>query len=92
MSTDDERDSLAEPIRRRRHRREQWLKERDRSFLANLSLIGAIGWSIIAPTLAGIFLGRWLDRRLDMGVFWSASLLAVGLALGCWMAWRRIGR
>ena len=44
----------------------------------------------MTPTLAGLFLGRWLDRRFDAGIFWTGALLVVGVALGCWMAWRRI--
>ena len=38
--------------------------------------------------LLGVFLGRWLDQRLGTGIFWTGPLLIVGLAIGCWSAWR----
>ena len=40
--------------------------------------------------LAGVFLGRWLDRRFDAGIFWTGALLVVGLVAGCAVAWRRV--
>ena len=53
-------------------------------------MIGALGWLVVAPTVGGVFLGRWLDRRFDTGIFWTGALICVGLALGCALAWRRI--
>ena len=32
--------------------------------------------------------GRWLDVRYGSGLFWTAPLLMLGAALGCWSAWR----
>jgi ATP synthase protein I len=53
-------------------------------------MIGALGWTIIAPTLVGIFAGRWLDRHFNAGIFWTLGLLVVGLAIGCTLAWKRM--
>lgn len=53
-------------------------------------MIGALGWLVITPTLAGVFLGRWLDRRLAAGILWTGALLVAGLTVGCILAWRRI--
>lgn len=58
----------------------------------NLAMIGALGWTIVVPTLFGIFLGRWLDHRFHAGIFWTLGLLAAGLAIGCVLAWNRIQR
>jgi len=55
-------------------------------------MIGALGWTIVTPTLIGIFAGRWLDRAFTSGIFWTLGLLVAGLALGCTMAWNRIHR
>jgi len=55
-------------------------------------MIGVLGWTIVTPTLIGIFAGRWLDRVFDARVFWTLGLLVVGLALGCTLAWKRIHR
>jgi ATP synthase protein I len=38
--------------------------------------------------LVGVFVGRWLDRTLDSGLFFTAPLLMLGAALGCWSAWK----
>jgi ATP synthase protein I len=47
-----------------------------------------LGWIFVTPTLAGLFLGRWLDARLETGVFWSAPLMLLGLCIGFWTAWK----
>lgn len=81
---------LAHAVGRRSARRAFWLAHGERSLARNLGMIGALGWLVIVPTLAGVFLGRWLDRRFDAGIFWTGALLFVGVALGCFTAWRRI--
>lgn len=88
----DHRDgnSLAEPVRRRRARRERWHREGERPLGHNLALIGVLGWLVVIPTLLGIFLGRWLDQGAANGIFWTVSLMFAGLCLGCWLAWKRI--
>jgi len=42
--------------------------------------------------VVGVFVGRWLDRQFGSRLFWTLGLLAVGLALGCWLAWQRMRR
>ncbi len=53
-----------------------------------LVTVGAIGWMVSVPAVLGALLGRWLDGRAGTGIFWTLSLLAVGLAAGCTSAWR----
>ena len=57
-----------------------------------LAQVGVLGWTIVLPGLLGMFFGRWLDRRLGTGIFWTAPLMLVGLAIGCWGAWRWMHR
>ncbi len=83
-------DRLDRPVELRRRRRERARREGERSLAEDLALAGVIGWLIVGPALLGIFAGRWLDRRLGSGVFWSGALLALGLAVGCALAWRRM--
>ena len=88
----DHPERLDAAVRLRRGRRERWQREGERSIGQNLAMIGALGWTIVTPTLIGIFAGRWLDRLFASGIFWTLGLLVGGLALGCWLAWTRIHR
>lgn len=77
-------------LRGLRHRRFQ--KEQEQSALRRLAQVGVLGWMIVTPALIGMFLGRWLDGAAGSGIFWTAPLLMIGLGLGCWSAWRWMGR
>jgi ATP synthase protein I len=88
----DHPERLGDAVRLRRGRRERWQREGERSIGQNLAMIGALGWTIVTPTLIGIFAGRWLDRALGSGIFWTLGLLVAGLAVGCWLGWKRIHR
>ncbi|HEV2700954.1 MAG TPA: AtpZ/AtpI family protein [Steroidobacteraceae bacterium] len=57
-----------------------------------LGMMGVIGWSITVPTLLGAMLGLWIDRHRPGGHSWTLALLAAGLTLGCWTAWRWVAR
>lgn len=84
--------SLRRSVEIRRERKRQWNLHGERPLIRNIALAGAIGWLIVVPTLAGLFLGRWLDGILGTGITLAAALLVVGLAVGCAMAWNRIRR
>ena len=90
MTGEKQPNHLGEPARRRRARRDQGLREGERPLGRNLALIGMLGWLVVVPTLLGLFVGRWIDRHEDTGIFWTAALLVVGVAVGCWQAWKRI--
>jgi ATP synthase protein I len=81
---------LSEAVKARAGRKAKWQREGERSIGQNLAMIGALGWTIVIPTVMGIFAGRWLDRTFNMGVFWTLGLLVAGLALGCTLAWKRM--
>lgn len=83
-------ETLRRRVRAHRDRKEFWEREGERSLAQNLAMIGALGWLIVLPTLAGVFLGRWLDEIAGTGIMWTAALLFVGVVAGCGMAWRRI--
>ncbi|HUN26502.1 MAG TPA: AtpZ/AtpI family protein [Steroidobacteraceae bacterium] len=97
MTTDPPTDGAHEErldaaVRTRRERLERGLREGRRSIGQDLALIGVIGWTIVIPTLLGIFAGRLLDRHFRSGLFWTLGLLTAGLALGCSLAWQRVRR
>lgn len=81
-------DGLAAAARRQRERRDNWKKEGEPSMMRFVGQIGVLGWIIVAPTLIGLFVGRWLDHKLGTGIFWSAPLLLIGVTIGFWSAWR----
>jgi ATP synthase protein I len=81
-------DGMAAAVRKQHERRKQWLKEGEPSVMRFVGQIGVLGWIIVAPTLIGLFVGRWLDQKLGTGIFWSAPLMLVGVVIGCWSAWR----
>jgi len=83
-----ERDPLVEGTRLRGERQARWLREGDASVARRLAQIGVLGWIIVMPLLTGVFAGRWLDREFGTGLFWTGPLLMLGLALGCWSAWK----
>lgn len=85
-------DRLLHAVRQRRNRHRLWQRSGEPSFAGYLAQIGVLGWTIVLPTLAGLFLGRWIDRRLGTGIFWTGPLLLAGLAAGCWAAWRWMHR
>jgi len=75
-------------VRQQRERRQKWLREGEPSMARFVGQIGVLGWIIVAPTLIGLFIGRWLDHRFGTGIFWSAPLLGIGVVIGCWSAWK----
>lgn len=71
-------------------------RDSERNVLSWLGTFGIVGWSIALPTLAGIALGIWLDRRVTTGtVSWTLTFMILGLVSGLAIAWgwvRREGR
>jgi ATP synthase protein I len=88
----DEPDDLAATVRQERQRQQRWLREGEPSLARFIGQIGVLGWIIVAPTLIGLFVGRWLDHRFGAGIFWTAPLLLIGVMVGCWSGWRWMHR
>jgi ATP synthase protein I len=58
-----------------------------RQVWVGLRMFGLVGWAVTIPTLLGIALGIWIDRRVQSQYSWTLMLLLMGLALGCFNAW-----
>ncbi len=84
------RKEMQDAIRRQQKRRDHWQREGERPLWKNLSMVGALGWLIVTPTLIGVFAGRWLDGALGTGVTFSGALTFAGACLGFYLAWRRM--
>jgi ATP synthase protein I len=65
---------------------------RDQNVWQGLAQVGTVGWMIVLPTVGGAFLGRWIDKQLGTGIFWTLSMLTIGLVIGCVAVWRTINR
>jgi ATP synthase protein I len=84
----EQQDPLVKSARLRGERHKRKLREGDPSVARRLAQIGVLGWIIVVPMLFGIYVGHWMDHKFYTGVFWTAPLLLVGLAIGCWSAWK----
>jgi len=84
----EENDRMIAAVRQQRERQRKWRREGELSMAQYVGQIGVLGWIIVAPTLIGLFIGRWLDHRLGTGIFWSAPLMGIGVIIGCWSAWK----
>lgn len=88
MSADPSGHDLLQGVRRSLERRRRWLVEGDPTLSRQFARVGVLGWMIVTPMLLGLFAGRWIDRIAGTGIFWTAPLLLVGVAIGCWSAWK----
>jgi ATP synthase protein I len=75
----------------RRHERRAGNKDRVNPWLG-LSMFGMIGWSVSIPTLLGLAVGVWLDKRHGGGISWTLTLLFAGVAVGAAIAWHWLRR
>lgn len=85
-----DRDRMLEVIQTSEDRRRKWQEEGERPLWKNLSMVGALGWLIVTPTLLGVLAGRWLDGRFDTGILFSGALTFAGACFGFWLAWQRM--
>ena len=87
MKPDQSPKQFEESIRTKSQRKLKAMRDGDRSILQGLGLFGMVGWSVIVPTLLGIALGSWIDRRFPSPYSWTLMFLFIGIVLGCWNAW-----
>ncbi|EPX84956.1 AtpZ/AtpI family protein [Salipiger mucosus] len=85
-----DREAMRDAVRLRERRRAAWREEGERPLWKTLSMVGALGWLIVVPTLAGVFLGRWLDALAGTGVTFSGGLTFLGACAGFFLAWKRM--
>ena len=89
-SDDDLDDEFQAKVQSRSKLIERGKREKGQSFWGYVGLIGTVGWSVVVPMLLGILLGRWIDRSAGTPYQWTLGLLCLGLALGCYNAWRMV--
>jgi len=62
------------------------------SVWSGLGMFGMVGWSIAVPTLLGVALGTWLDKKYPQTFSWTITCLISGLAAGCIIAWSWVSK
>jgi ATP synthase protein I len=77
-------------VQLRESRSRRWAEEGERPLWKNLSMVGALGWLIVIPTLLGVLAGRWLDGVLGTGTLFTGALIFIGVVIGGVLAWQRI--
>jgi len=80
-------DELLRQVDRKSARRARARREGRHGLGYGLGLFGLIGWSVAVPTLLGIALGVWIDRRSASPYSWTLMLMLFGVVLGCLNAW-----
>jgi len=83
-STDEQRtkERFRADVARKAARRQRAARGTDRGVWFSLGLFGLVGWSIAVPTLLGVALGVWIDRRWPGPVSWTLTLLFLGVVSG----------
>ena len=59
-----------------------------KEFRRSLAFVAQVGLVAIAPLLVSLFLGRWMDGRLDTRPWVTLILTVVGTVMGLIGAWR----
>ncbi|MDR5659720.1 AtpZ/AtpI family protein [Serpentinicella sp. ANB-PHB4] len=54
-------------------------KYKNLGILENLALVTQIGISMIIPIIAGVYIGNWIDRRLNTGPIFLFILIICGI-------------
>jgi ATP synthase protein I len=67
-------------------------KEGDRSVWFGLGMFGLVGWSVAIPTLIGVAIGVWIDKRWPGPRSWTLMCLILGVIVGCVNAWYWVKR
>lgn len=87
MPSSKEEKKLLEKIEKKEKRKIRAKREKKWSFWMGFSVFGIIGWSVMVPTLIGLGLGFWLDKKYPSQFSWTLMLFMGGLIGGCLMAW-----
>jgi len=79
--------SFIEKIERKEKRKLRAQRKKGQGIWFGLGLFGVIGWSVMIPTVIGIAVGIWADKRWPSHISWTLTFLFAGIILGCLNAW-----
>jgi len=84
--------SFEEEIGIKAHRKLRAQHNDKKSIWFGLGMMGIVGWTIAVPTLLGVALGIWLDKKYPESFSWTLSFLIIGLLVGCLVAWHWVSK
>ena len=90
VKTADHETPFSEQIAAQAARKLKAKRSATKSIWFGLGMSGLVGWSVTVPTLIGISVGIWLDRRFPSQYSWTLMLMLMGLIVGCVNAWHWI--
>jgi len=76
-----------EKIERKEKRKLRAQRKKGQGIWFGLGLFGVIGWSVMIPTVIGIAVGIWADKKWPGQISWTLTFLFAGIILGCLNAW-----
>ncbi len=79
-------EELLEKIKRDSAKKSRAQKEGS-EIMFGLGLFGIVGWSIAVPTVLGVALGVFLDKRIPQSFSWTITLLFAGVIVGALITW-----
>ena len=85
-------DELAEKVGAKEMRKIKARKEKDRGVWFGLGMFGLVGWSVAIPSLIGVAIGIWIDKKWPGPYSWTLMCLVIGVMLGCLNAWHWVKR
>jgi ATP synthase protein I len=83
----DKQPQLSREVASKAARKLKAQKKEKRSVWMGVKMFGLVGWSVAAPTLLGVALGVWLDKRYPSIHSWTLTFLLSGIIAGCLNAW-----
>lgn len=89
---ENSREAFSRQIKEKEKRKVRFQSQDKLSAWSGLGMVGIVGWSVVVPALLGTALGVWLDKNHPQSFSWTISLLFVGLAMGCIIAWNWIDK
>ena len=79
--------SFIRKIEKKEKRKLRARGKKNQAIWLGMGLFGVIGWSVMVPTLIGIAVGIWADRKWPGPISWTLTFLFAGIILGCLNAW-----
>jgi ATP synthase protein I len=79
--------SFIRKIEKKEKRKLRAQRKKGQGIWFGLGLFGVIGWSVMIPTVIGIAVGIWADKKWPGQISWTLTFLFAGIILGCLNAW-----